>query len=248
MPTSLERDEFIKNNQNLVHKILHKHFRMSPANILYEDYFQEGVIGLIKAYDNFKPELGFAFSTYAYPMIIGQIQRYRRDTSQSIHYSRSLKDKMFEVMKLTNEGKTPAEVMSEMDLTIEDYNAISDMIYGTRSLDFEILAHSGLGKQDSDTKLSDIVDSGNTDIQSTLDMVHLEECLSKTIQKVYSNPSLRDTTKVLYKDVYEEYIYGSLYEGQPTQQELAEKYKVSQAQVSRILKKMNNIMSNFMEK
>ena len=70
------RDEIIEKNIGLVHSCAH---RFSGKGIEYDDLFQAGCVGLIKAVDNFNDELGFSFSTYAVPVILGEIKRLFRD-------------------------------------------------------------------------------------------------------------------------------------------------------------------------
>lgn len=84
-----ERDEIISENIGLVHSIA-KRFAGRGAD--YEDLFQSGCVGLIKAVDNFDESKGFAFSTYAVPVIMGEIKRIFRDGG-AIKVSRSLKEK-----------------------------------------------------------------------------------------------------------------------------------------------------------
>ena len=84
-----ERDEMISENIGLVHSIA-KRFTGRGAD--YEDLFQSGCVGLIKAVDNFDESKGFAFSTYAVPVIMGEIKRIFRDGG-AIKVSRSLKEK-----------------------------------------------------------------------------------------------------------------------------------------------------------
>lgn len=85
----LKRDELITENFGLVHSCANK-FRGRGAE--YDDLYQAGCVGLIKAADNFDPERGFAFSTYAVPVILGEIRRIFRDGG-SVKIGRSLKEK-----------------------------------------------------------------------------------------------------------------------------------------------------------
>ena len=82
------KEEYIKGNLRLVLSVI-KRFGNSNENV--DDLFQIGCVGLIKAINNFNTELDVKFSTYAVPMIIGEIRRYMRDNS-SIRVSRSLRD------------------------------------------------------------------------------------------------------------------------------------------------------------
>lgn len=84
-----KRDEMIEKNIGLVHSCAHK---FSGKGVEYDDLFQAGCIGLIKAVDNFKEELGFSFSTYAVPVILGEIKCLFRDGG-TVSVSRSIKEK-----------------------------------------------------------------------------------------------------------------------------------------------------------
>ena len=90
-----ERDALISGNIGLVHACANR-FRGKGTE--YDDLFQAGCVGLIKAADGFKPELGFAFSTYAVPVILGEIKRIFRD-SGSVKIGRALKEKARYAMK-----------------------------------------------------------------------------------------------------------------------------------------------------
>ena len=83
-----KRDEFIEENLGLVHSICK---RFMGRGIDYEDLYQTGCIGLIKAADGFDSERGLMFSTYAFPVIMGEVKRLFRDTG-AIKVSRSLKE------------------------------------------------------------------------------------------------------------------------------------------------------------
>ena len=82
------RETYISGNLRLVLSVIR---RFSASNENVDDLFQIGCIGLIKSIDNFDPSLDVKFSTYAVPMIIGEIRRYLRDNS-SVRVSRSLRD------------------------------------------------------------------------------------------------------------------------------------------------------------
>ncbi len=84
-----KRDEMIESNIGLVHSCAHK---FSGKGVEYDDLFQAGCIGLIKAVDNFNEELGFSFSTYAVPVILGETKRLFRDGG-TVSVSRSIKEK-----------------------------------------------------------------------------------------------------------------------------------------------------------
>jgi RNA polymerase sporulation-specific sigma factor len=123
------REQFVKGNLRLVLSVIQR-FTMRGENV--DDLFQVGCIGLIKSIDNFNTELNVQFSTYAVPMIIGEIRRYLRDNN-AIRVSRSLKDIAYKALsakeKLTNEGErepTIEEIAKEIDIPQKDVaNALS---------------------------------------------------------------------------------------------------------------------------
>lgn len=87
--STIDRDEMIEKNIGLVHSCAHK---FTGKGVDYDDLFQAGCVGLIKAVDKFNEELGFSFSTYAVPVILGEIKRIFRDGG-TVSVSRSLKEK-----------------------------------------------------------------------------------------------------------------------------------------------------------
>ena len=112
-----DRDKMIENNIGLVHSIAN---RFKGRGVDYDDLFQSGCVGLIKAVDNFDESRGFAFSTYAVPVIMGEIKRIFRDGG-AVKVSRSLKekaikDKMREptVTELSNLLDCPPEEIPEI--------------------------------------------------------------------------------------------------------------------------------------
>ena len=90
------RDKMIEDNIGLVHSIAN---RFKGRGVEYDDLFQSGCVGLIKAVDNFDESRGFAFSTYAVPVIMGEIKRIFRDGG-AVKVSRSLKEKAIKSCKL----------------------------------------------------------------------------------------------------------------------------------------------------
>ena len=92
----ISKQEMIENNYGLVHACANK-FRGRGAE--YDDLFQAGCIGLIKAADKFDPDRGFAFSTYAVPVILGEIKRIFRDGG-AVKIGRSLKEKARHAMRI----------------------------------------------------------------------------------------------------------------------------------------------------
>lgn len=129
------REEMISQNIGLVHSIANR-FRGRGAD--YDDLFQSGCVGLIKAVDNFDTSKGFAFSTYAVPVIMGEIKRIFRDGG-AIKVSRSLKEKAIKAQALRDKfvkrelrEPTVSELSQMLDCSLEEtaevLNVITPMI------------------------------------------------------------------------------------------------------------------------
>ena len=132
------REEYIKGNLRLVLSVIQR-FSGSGENV--DDLFQIGCIGLIKAIDHFKPEFMVKFSTYAVPMIIGEVRRYLRDMSSSIRVSRSLRDTAYKAIhareQLTRKNAREPSVMEiaeEVGLSKEEIVYAMDAIQSPVSL------------------------------------------------------------------------------------------------------------------
>lgn len=95
----MERDEFIESNLPLVHKLAN---RFRGRGIEYEELYSAGCVGLVKAVDRFEPERGLCFSTYAVPVILGEIRRLFRDGG-SVKISRSLKELSIKAAKVRDQ-------------------------------------------------------------------------------------------------------------------------------------------------
>ena len=140
------RQQFIYGNLRLVLSILH---RFSSRGENADDLFQIGCIGLIKALDNFDTSHEVKFSTYAVPMIIGEIRRYLRDNN-SIRVSRSLRDMAYKALavkeRLTaSTGKEPTieQISKELDIPCEDIATALDAILDPISLQDPIYHDGG---------------------------------------------------------------------------------------------------------
>lgn len=130
---SKARDKFIQGNIRLVLSIVQR-FRENGNS---DDLFQVGCVGLLKAIDNFDISVGVMFSTYAVPMIIGEIRRFLRDSS-SIKVARNLRDIAYKALdareRLVRDGKegTVMEVSNELMIpekdVVEALDAVSDPI------------------------------------------------------------------------------------------------------------------------
>ena len=140
------RETYIKGNLRLVLSVI-KRFSGNHENV--DDLFQIGCIGLIKSIDNFNPALGVKFSTYAVPMIIGEIRRYLRDNN-SIRVSRSLRDTAYKAiyakegyMKRHLKEPTVEEIAEEIGIAKEDIIFALDAIQAPMSLNEPVYNDSG---------------------------------------------------------------------------------------------------------
>lgn len=209
------KEELINGNLKLVLSIL-KRFGNNKYNM--DDLFQVGVIGLIKAIDNFDVSLGLRLSTYAVPLIIGEVKRYIRDNTQ-VRVSRSIKDLAYKIIKFQDEymsvyGIKPSNEMISESLGIEEYEIsfALDSLKDPMSL-FEPIYNDGGDTIYLSDQIADIKDK-NTDKDM---LISLRKALNKIKERE--------------KDILvSRFIVGK------TQMEIAETLGISQAQVSRIEK------------
>ncbi|HBM74374.1 MAG TPA: RNA polymerase sporulation sigma factor SigG [Clostridiaceae bacterium] len=209
------REKFIKGNLRLVLSVIQ---RFNNRGEYVDDLFQVGCIGLIKAIDNFDLSQDVRFSTYAVPMIIGEIRRYLRDNN-SIRVSRSLRDIAYKALQvrdklISKNNKEPniSEIAKELKIPREDIVFALDAIQDPISL-FEPIYHDG---GDAIFVMDQISDSKNQD-ENWLQGISIREALRK----------LNDREKLI--------LTLRFFEGR-TQMEVAEEIGISQAQVSRLEK------------
>jgi len=209
------REIFIHGNLRLVLSVIQR-FANRGENA--DDLFQVGCVGLIKAIDNFDLSQNVQFSTYAVPMIIGEIRRYLRDNN-SIRVSRSLKDIAYKALyakeKLINQNSkepTVAEIAKELDLPKEDVVFALDAITEPVSL-FEPVYHDG---GEAIYVMDQVRDSKNTD-ENWLRDIAISEAMKHLSGREKHILNLR------------------FFQGK-TQMEVADEIGISQAQVSRLEK------------
>ena len=219
------REQYIEGNLRLVLSVI-KRFSQSDENV--DDLFQIGCVGLIKAIDNFDRTLGVKFSTYAVPMIIGEIRRYLRDGG-SIRVSRSLKDIAYralqvkEAMQKANQKEpTIEEISAELGIPREDIVYALDAIQSPMSLYEPIYTDGG----DTLFVMDQISDKKNKE-ELWVEQISLNEALKR----------LADREK--------EIIVLRFFEGK-TQMEVAEMIGISQAQVSRLEKNALKVMRHYL--
>lgn len=209
------REEFITGNLRLVLSVVQR-FSSRGENI--DDLFQVGCVGLIKSIDNFNTELNVQFSTYAVPMIIGEIRRYLRDNNP-IRVSRSVRDLAYKVLqvkeaKIKKNQKEPTidELAKELEVSREDIVFCLDAIQDPLSLQ-EPIYNDGA---DSLYIMDQVHDPKNTD-----------ELWASNLTISQAMTKLNEREKVI---VAKRFFNGR------TQMEVANELGISQAQVSRLEK------------
>ena len=217
------RDELVYGNILLVLSIVKK-FAHRGENL--DDLFQVGSLGLLKAIDNFDLEHGVRFSTYAVPMIIGEIRRYLRDNSP-IRVSRSLKDIAYKAIHYrdnfikNNEKEPPIKQIAEA-IGVEEIEII--------------IALEAI--QDPVSIYTPIYSSGGDEIYLIDQIKDEENSEERKILELTVAEGLKKLTKRERSIINQRY-----YEGK-TQMEIAEEIGISQAQVSRLEKNALKIIFN----
>ena len=209
------RQQLIDGNLRLVLSIIQR-FTNRRENL--DDLFQVGCIGLIKAVDNFNTELDVRFSTYAVPMIIGEVRRYLRDNN-SIRVSRSVRDLAYRALQARealskNRSCEPSieEIAESIGEKKEEVIHALEAIVEPVSLYEPVYSDGG----DSIYVMDQISDQNNTD-EVWLEDIALKEALKKLSERERSIINMR------------------FYKGK-TQMEIADEIGISQAQVSRLEK------------
>ena len=219
------REKYVKGNLRLVLSVIQ---RFSNNHEHADDLFQVGCIGLMKAVDNFDRSLDVKFSTYAVPMILGEVRRYLRDNN-SIRVSRSLRDTAYKAIyakeqltKSMNRTPTIEEIAKETDISEEDIIYALDAIATPMSL-FEPVYQDG---NDPLFLMDQICDKKNKE-ETWVEHLSLQEAMNQLPGREYH------------------IIKKRFFEGK-TQMEVAEEVGISQAQVSRLEKSALKIMKNYL--
>ena len=208
------REELIKGNLRLVLSVIQ---RFQNRGETMDDLFQVGVIGLIKAIDNFNLDLDVRFSTYAVPMCIGEIRRYLRDDNP-IRVSRSMRDTAYKAMQvkeaLINKNKkepTIEEIAKELDMEKSEVVLALEAIVDPVSL-YEPVYNDGGDTID----VMDQIGDNNTDMD--------------WIDEIMIKDEIKNLDKREQNILYLRFMQGK------TQMEVAKEVGISQAQVSRLEK------------
>ncbi len=219
------RETFINGNLRLVLSIVQ---RFSNSNENVDDLFQIGCIGLIKALDNFDRSLQVKFSTYAVPMIIGEVRRYLRDSSQ-IRVSRSLRDIAYKAIYakesyIKNNQKEPTiqEIAEEIGIDKEDIVVALDAIQSPVSLYEPVYNEGG----DTLYVMDQISDKKNKE--------------ELWVEELSVNEAMKRLPERERQIIVMRFFRGK------TQTEVAEELNISQAQVSRLEKSALKSMRKYL--
>ena len=219
------REEYIKGNLRLVLSVI-KRFDSSSESA--DDLFQIGCVGLMKAVDNFDPERLVRFSTYAVPMIVGEIRRYLRDNS-SIRVSRSLRDTAYKAIyakegyvRRNQKEPTVQEIADEIGIAKEDVVFALDAVQTPMSLHEPVYNDGG----DALYVMDQVSDKKNRE-ENWVEELSLEAARERLNERERYIISLR------------------FFEGK-TQTEVAGQIGISQAQVSRLEKNALKTMRQYL--
>ena len=223
---AVARERLILGNLRLVLSVIS---RFSPKKETGDDLFQVGCIGLIKAIDNFNLDLDVRFSTYAVPMIIGEIRRYQRDNNY-LRVSRSVRDLAYRALQTKDEislrmkrEATLREIAEALDVSERELGEAMEAIVEPVSI-FDSVFGEGDDAVYLIDKLSDESDSDTVWVDNI--------CLSEAIKKL----SKREMSIINMR----------FYKGQ-TQMEIADEIGISQAQVSRLEKAAVDKLRKYMQ-
>lgn len=218
------REEFVYGNLRLVLSVMK---RFSIRNENADDLFQVGCVGLIKAIDNFDTSQNVQFSTYAVPMIIGEIRRYLRDNNP-IRVSRSIRDTAYKVLQtkerlIAQSGQEPTldEIAKQLEITREEVTFALDAIQDPVSL-YEPVYHDG---GDAVYIMDQVKDGKSTD-ENWIENIALHNAIDKLSDRERHILNLR------------------FFKGR-TQMEVAQEIGISQAQVSRLEKSALSHMKKY---
>ena len=220
------REQYIRGNLRLVLSVIQR-FSGNSENV--DDLFQIGCVGLIKAIDNFDISQNVKFSTYAVPMIMGEVRRYLRDNSNSIRVSRSLRDTAYKaiyaregLLRKNSKEPTLAEIADEIGISKEDVTYALDAIQTPVSLYEPVYTDGG----DPLYVMDQISDKKNVE-ENWVENISLSEAMKHLPERERHIIDMR------------------FFEGK-TQTEVAEEIHISQAQVSRLEKNALKTMRNYL--
>ncbi|MBR2376193.1 MAG: sigma-70 family RNA polymerase sigma factor [Clostridia bacterium] len=216
------KSKFIMANIRLVLSIIR---RFPNAKVSMDDLFQAGVIGLIKATDNFDLKFGVMFSTYAVPMILGEIKRLIR-TNNSLRVSRSIRDTAYQVLKTRGELEK-RDIVATPDVIAKELNILErEVVYALDAISDPVSLYEPVYSKDGEELL-------------LMDQIS-DECNSD--EKWTENVALYNAVEKL-NERERKILYMRYFEGK-TQTEISTAIGLSQAQVSRLEKNALKVLKN----
>ncbi|MBR5439030.1 MAG: sigma-70 family RNA polymerase sigma factor [Clostridia bacterium] len=218
----LAKEQFITANIRLVLSIVK---RFPSSKVSKDDLFQAGCIGLIKATENFDTQYGVMFSTYAVPMILGEIKRLLR-TANSLRVSRSIRDTAYQVLKARNEIEKKEDVASISDISKMLGIAEQEVAYALDAISDPVSLYEPVySKEGEELYLMDQISDEKQNDELWAENVALKNAVSRLGER---------EKKILHMRYYE---------GR-TQTEISLSVGLSQAQVSRLEKTALNTLKN----
>ena len=218
------RDTLFEENTGLIYSVAR---RFTGRGVEMEDLFQIGSIGLLKAVDKFNLEYEVQFSTYAVPMIVGEIKRFLRDDG-ILKVSRSIKENQYKIYKVKEEtatrlGREPdiGELSKEMNMPVEE------------------LAMTMEAAADVDSIYKTVYQGEGTDLILLDRIPEKEDCHQKLLNKIFLEEILGKL------EPEERHLIGLRYFRDMTQMDVAGKMGISQVQVSRMEKRILKKLRGF---
>ncbi len=208
------REQFIVGNMRLVLSLM-KRFKAKHLGV--DDVFQAGCVGLIKAIDNFDLSVGVKFSTYAVPMIVGEIKRYLRD-GNSLRISRSIRDMAYRALKTREELEADDKEATIAKIAEALQVAEREVVYALDAISDPVSLYEPVYNKAGDTLLL---------MDQLCDDKHSDEILAEYVALGEAIEKLGEREKKI--------LFLRYYEGK-TQTEISEEVGISQAQVSRLEK------------
>ncbi len=214
MGDMLAREQFLMSNLRLVLSIIK---RFSSAKESPDDMFQAGCMGLVKAFDNFDVSVGVMFSTYAVPMIIGEVKRLIRGHN-SLRISRSIRDTAYNVLKVRAELEGENIIPSIEEIAKRLNTTESEVAYALDAIADTVSLHEPVYNKDGD-------------VLELMDQIKDEHCDENILNEKLALEQAIQTLDGREKKI----LYMRYYEGK-TQTEISEEIGISQAQISRLEK------------
>src|ERR1022692_3247 len=206
----------VSRHRNLVRSCVQR-YRRSPEPV--EDLMQVGYVGLLKAINNFDPDLGGSLAAYAQPCVSGEIKRHFRDKRWHVHVERALQERVLQVKEATSRltqqlGHAPAEseIARDLGLTDAELHAArrAELVFQPCSLD------APLGDRPDSARLADVLGEDDSGVEHALDMQSVA---------THWNELPRREQRILLMRFY----------GDMTQAQIGEQLGISQMHVSRLL-------------